>query len=217
MEKRIDRFDKNMKFKHLNDNIVTNDLGLSIGTIGKSRKEKRDLSNPVVEKILISYPDLNRVYLLTGKGPMIDNNNSFAVEEDHPIINYNKGVPYFSTGSFNGGFEFVVPDDRINPDYLIDFEPFNKATCWCNLVGRSMENEINNGDMIALKYLPDFSFLVFDNIYAIITTNDLRTVKRLKRSANPDNYLLVPSNTDYEPQELPKKYIYIKYSRLLDQ
>lgn len=69
--KKIDRFDKYMKVKRLNDNKVTVDLGLSVGTIGKSRKEGRDLSDKVVEQILNFYTDLNPVYLLTGEGEML--------------------------------------------------------------------------------------------------------------------------------------------------
>ncbi len=40
----IDRLDEYMLFKHLNDNRATKDLGFSIGMIGKSRNEGRDLS-----------------------------------------------------------------------------------------------------------------------------------------------------------------------------
>lgn len=71
--KKIDRFDMYMKYKGLNDNIVTKKLGLSVGLIGKSRGEKRDLSNRVIESILNSYTDLNRIWLLTGEGEMLKN------------------------------------------------------------------------------------------------------------------------------------------------
>ena len=66
--KKIDRFDKYMKYKGLNDNKVTIQLALSVGTLGKSRKSDRDLSDKVIEKILNFYTDLNRVWLLTGEG-----------------------------------------------------------------------------------------------------------------------------------------------------
>ena len=46
----IDRFDQYMKAKGLNDNRVTVLLGLAVGTIGKSRREGRDLSKKVVNK-----------------------------------------------------------------------------------------------------------------------------------------------------------------------
>lgn len=69
--RRIERFDNYLSYKGLNDNIVTNDLKLSVGTIGKSRKEGRDLSDRVVELILNFYTDLSRVWLLTGEGEML--------------------------------------------------------------------------------------------------------------------------------------------------
>lgn len=69
--RRIERFDNYLSYKGLNDNIVTNDLKLSVGTIGKSRKEGRDLSDRVVELILNFYTDLNRVWLLSGEGEML--------------------------------------------------------------------------------------------------------------------------------------------------
>ena len=51
----IDRFDLYMQEKGLNDNKVTLALNLSIGVIGKSRMEKRDLSRKTVAKILEYY------------------------------------------------------------------------------------------------------------------------------------------------------------------
>lgn len=70
-KKIIDRFTNYMNTKGLNDNKVTLDLGLSVGTIGKSRKDGRDLSNRNIEKILNFYTDLDRIWLLTGEGEML--------------------------------------------------------------------------------------------------------------------------------------------------
>ncbi len=74
-ERCIDRFDKYMIYSGLNDNQVTKDAELSVGTIGKSRQENRDLSNRVLNKLLHVYPELSRVWLLTGEGSMIVGNN----------------------------------------------------------------------------------------------------------------------------------------------
>ena len=54
-------------------------LGLSVGTLGKSRKEGRDLSQKVIEQILNFYTDINKVWLLTGEGEMLNTS-------DHPPI-----------------------------------------------------------------------------------------------------------------------------------
>lgn len=71
MIRAIDRFDAYMASAGLNDNKVTVQLNLAVGLIGKSRKPGRDLSRPVIEKILGYYTDLNGVWLLTGEGDML--------------------------------------------------------------------------------------------------------------------------------------------------
>ena len=67
----IDRFDEYMTFKKLNDNRATKDLGFSIGMIGKSRSEGRDLSKKAVQRILAVYNDLDETWFKTGEGEMI--------------------------------------------------------------------------------------------------------------------------------------------------
>lgn len=91
--RRIDRFDNYLFYKGLNDNIVTNDLHLSIGTIGKSRKEGRDLSDRVVELILNFYTDLSRVWLLTGEGEMLTSTSASTDEMvDVSVISQNDEI-----------------------------------------------------------------------------------------------------------------------------
>ena len=87
--RKIDRFDKYMEAKGLNDNKVTVQLGLSVGTLGKSRKEGRDISSRLVENILNFYQDLSRVWLLTGEGEMLKESSqptSSIVNEDTVTI-----------------------------------------------------------------------------------------------------------------------------------
>ena len=86
--RRIERFDKYMEIKHLNDNKVTVQSGLSVGTLCKSRKENRDLSINTIEKILNFYTDLSRDWLLTGRGEMIKSGDIIqdsptAIAENH--------------------------------------------------------------------------------------------------------------------------------------
>lgn len=127
---------------------------------------------------------------------------------DAPEITYSAGVPYYNV-DFLGGFDLIFNDQTTNPDYYINFKPYEKATCWCNITGHSMEPEINHGDIIALRAIEDWSFLPYGEIYAIVTRNDMRTVKRLGPGSSSDTYTLIPSNksSDYAPQEINKKDI----------
>lgn len=71
MERIIDRFDKYMKFRGLTDNQVTIQLKVSVGCLGKSRGEKRELSRRMVMLILNFYIDIEESWLLTGQGEML--------------------------------------------------------------------------------------------------------------------------------------------------
>ena len=173
--------------------------GLSNGYV---RKVKDSLEKRGLTDILRKFPELNSDWLLTGEGDM------FLSQQSNPIINYTTGVPYYNV-DFIGGFDLVLNDQTINPEYLIDFKLYNEATCWCNVTGHSMEPEIAHGDMIALKKIEDFSFIPFGEVYAIVTTNEMRTIKRIGPATNPENYSLIPTNKspEYGIQELPKRMI----------
>lgn len=66
----FERLDKFMKFKGLNDNQITVEVGISNGLIGKGRK-RGTLSQDNISKILQKYPELNAHWWFTGKGNMI--------------------------------------------------------------------------------------------------------------------------------------------------
>lgn len=99
----------------------------------------------------------------------------------------------------------MVNDQTKNPDYMIDFTPYNKCDYWCNAHGDSMRPTISSGDVIAIKEVKDFSYLINGEIYAIVTKNELRTIKRIKD--NGDTITLIPDNKDFPDQVIDKKNI----------
>ena len=174
--------------------------GLSNGAVSKMGNNTR---RSTIDKISKTYPEQNTNWLLTGEGGMLlDSIDSV------PQKSFTNGVPYYNV-DFIGGFDIVLNDQTAKPEYLIDFKKYNEATCWCNVTGHSMEPEITHGDIIALKKIEDKSFLPLGEVYAIVTTNGMRTIKRLGPSSDPKCYTLVPTNKspEYGIQELPKDMI----------
>jgi len=202
----INRINQIIEAKRLSGREFAAIIGSKPNTFNQQINSKRSVSYETVKKILSTFEDISSEWLLRGEGDMLK-----AI----PHISYVTGRPYYNV-DFIGGFDLILNDQTINPDYNIDFAPYNKdGVMWCNITGHSMEPEINSGDILAIREVPEWDqFIVLDDVYAIVTKNELRTVKRVKKGSNDDKYLLVPTNPDYSAQEIGKEMIYKVFSVL---
>lgn len=71
MKRKIDRLLKYLEFKGITENRATTECQLAQGLIYQAKSGKADLGAKAIEKILSTYSDLNRVWLLTGEGEML--------------------------------------------------------------------------------------------------------------------------------------------------
>lgn len=195
--RRIDRFDEYMALANLNDNKVTQQLGLSVGTIGKSRKEGRDLSDRVIEQILNFYTDLSKVWLLTGEGDMLAK----------------RKIPLYDDPTIGGVNELAANvDDPARPTEWIDAgDWFPTATSAIHHYGESM-TEYPSGCILALKRVNDPTLLINGENY-VIETDEFRVTKQIQddgdfitaystnRETYPDGRLI------HAPFQIPKDRI----------
>lgn len=188
--------------------------------IGVSEANVRNYKNGVMpkadflEKIARSF-DININWLLTGEGNMLRTESE--KEEKLPSVNQTyEGAPYFNV-DFIGGFDVIVNDQTRNPDFYINYPPYNQeGVVWCNLTGHSMEPEISNGDIIALREVTTpIQYLPAGEIYGIVT-EEYRTVKRVRLSQKEGFVRLIPSNKSEEfcEQEIPISMILKVYAVL---
>lgn len=167
--------------------------------LGLTQKQLGDLLS-VHEKTIRNWENGNNIP--ESKMKQITNfiNGEEGVTEN--MVSTSEGVPFYNV-DFELGFDLMVNDQTAVPEYLINFAPYNKCTAWCTASGNSMLPTISGGDMISLKKIEDFTYLISGEIYALITRNGLRTVKRVKD--NGDSFTLIPDNKDYYEQTLPKE------------
>lgn len=184
--------------------------GLSNGFVNSTGDSVRKKS---LDKISTLYPKLNVNWLITGVGTMLINDEqtqeAIEIREDEPRISHTVGVPYYNV-DFLGGFDLMMNDQTQHPEYRIDFKKYNEADCWCNVTGHSMEPEITHGDIIAMKKLEDWElFIPYGEVYAIVASNGLRTIKRIGPGSSTDVFSLIPTNKspEYGIQEIPKTMI----------
>ena len=115
-----------------------------------------------------------------------------------------EGNPYYDV-DFIGGFDIMVNNQTTNPDGYVNLPTYNNpGTIWCNITGHSMEPMINHGDIIAIREIPDWhSYLPKGEVYGIVTTNGLRTIKIVRKGSDIRHIRLVPVNTqEYDEEEI---------------
>ena len=190
--RKIDRFDKYMKFSGLNDNKVTVQLGIGVGIIGKSRKEGRDLSDRVIEKILNYYKNINKVWLLTGEGEMLKSESS---SKPHSGAN----IPFYDIDVTASRAEAFCDTPEI-PQYYINFPPLNDCTAAFPVYGESMEPDFYAGEVVLVKEVTNVDSMLWGEPYLVITNancDNLRTIKNVYLSDDRQKFILRATNPRY--------------------
>lgn len=187
---------------------IAEKLGVKPPYITKILNGEREIGKNQADK-WVSLFGFSKAWLLTGEGEMLNSSTSHKEEPSEPVISYTSGRPYYNI-DFIGGFDMVFCDSPITPEYNIDFAPYNRdGVVWCNITGNSMSPRISHGDIIAIKEVVDWqNFLIMGEIYALVTTTDLRTVKIIRKGSDSTKFRLVPVNKDeYDEQEISKSMI----------
>lgn len=207
----IQRVVEILKSKNLSSKAFSEIIGFNYSTLNNyitGRRSSVDIE--LIRRISSSFDDINLDWIITGKGDMIKQ-NIYTPNKSNTSSN---GSPYYNV-DFIGGFEIMINDQTINPDYYIDFEPYNKpGVVWCNITGHSMEPAITHGDIIAMQEVKSWrEFILLDEVYGLVT-EEFRTVKRVSKSDKDGYYTLIPVNGNYKPQEIPKSIIQRVYKVL---
>lgn len=176
-------------------------IGASKAVLSRAIANGTDIQAKWVEAIVENYPHYSPEWLLTGEGSMLR-----SEEPQTKLVSFdqNVGKPYYDV-DFCGGFQDVFNDQTIVPTSNIYVAGFDDATLWCNVYGHSMEPKINHGDIIALRECRIDS-IQYGEIYAVVM-DEIRTVKILRKSQDPDMLRFIPINKDFDEQDFPKSRI----------
>ncbi len=197
----FDRLDMYMKIKGLNDNKVTVQSGIPVGSLGKQRKGSRGLSVQTIAKLLHAYSDLNAEWLLTGNGPMLKEAGADPVPIAIKSENPQSGIPLIPIDAMAG---FCTGETQIMEyeceRYVIP--AFREAEFLIPVKGSSMYPKYSSGDIVACKKIPlNDIFFQWNKVY-VIDTNQGALIKRVKKGKDNNHILLVSENEKYEPFEL---------------
>lgn len=125
----------------------------------------------------------------------------------------NNGVPYYDidiTASFQESFNDIAE----TPEMYIDFKPFNDCTAYLPIYGDSMYPKFASGEIVALKKITNLNVILFGEPYLIITNNitdNLRTLKIIRKHKDEDKLILKPSNPNFDETVIPKESVVSLY------
>lgn len=187
MRERAQRLFKYMDYKGLNDNQVTQMCKLSQGLLGQAKKGKSDLGKVTIDKILKTFQDLNRVWLLTGAGEML--NTPTIAEENNPSAMLPESSFKFAAGQT----QLINGNEEINRYwYLPDCTDCDAVA---PVSGTSMLPTLPPGCFVALKriHISDNNpnTIPFGQIFGIVVEDEQTgeyhgMIKVLRRHKDPD-------------------------------
>ena len=192
VKQRLEQF---IKFKNLSANKFEKLCGLSVRYIANLKKSP---SPEIIKKILLTFPELNRIWLLTGEGDMV----VAHLAGDPPA-----GIPVFEDANFGcspTGFDgaLTTPDCYISvPELAAD-----GRTLVVRARGDSMVNaadptiSIPNGAYVAIQKA-NLTTPMWGEVYAL-STDDGCIIKRLYPSERAGFVKCVSYNQEYPPFEL---------------
>ncbi|MCT4330913.1 hypothetical protein HZP13_14435 [Elizabethkingia anophelis] len=180
-------------------------------------KTKR-ISQKMADKILDKFPNINSVWILTGEGNMLLNESKNITHQSEQKLLPPSGskvkVPYYDV-DFSGGWSSDEVFSMAPPSFYITSPNFERAEFACNLSGNSISQIIPSGSVVGFKEIFNWqTYFLTNELYGIVTKNDLRTVKLVKRSKeNKNNLVLIPcplieyDKAGYESEEIPMDFV----------
>lgn len=184
-------------------------VGLSNGAVHKMGEGTR---NSTIDKISVVYPDLNIIWLKTGVGEMLINEERkekiISVDKTAISETGRKGALIYDIDATCGidGRDIEFTDERVIGS--IEAPEINSNSKIIFATGDSMIPLITSGDRIVVRKIESWDYFNYGQVYLIIT-NDYRFIKRVrKHPVNPEDLILLRSeNTDYDDIDLPKREI----------
>ena len=203
----IERLQEYMTKKGINDNQMTVAADLSVGLLGKLKKNGKGMNSANIEKILQHYTDLSPEWLMTGRGEMLIGESQNHIPTAHQTSNPKEGIPLIPLNAMAGALtssqtileydceRYVVPAFK-GADFLIPVK------------GSSMYPKYSSGDIVACQRVPMGNlFFQWNKVY-VIDTDQGPLIKRIKPGHDKDHVLIVSDNEKYDPFELPCSSIY---------
>lgn len=201
------RLEEFIRFKGLATSRFESMCHLSNGYV---RNLKNQVGDEKLNNILSAFPELSKVWLLTGEGEML-NTDAPVVEQRKQESEENEGkliplLPLSAEGGSLDGFDNLGVS---LPDCEVIYSPIKDADMAITVSGKSMEPDYPEGCRVVVKRINHALFIEWGREYVLDTANGI-VLKTLEPSDDP-NFIrctsLNPDQRRYAPFEIPKESV----------
>ncbi|WP_088445005.1 S24 family peptidase [Flavobacterium oreochromis] len=203
-----------IEFKGINITTFLKETEIKRGFLDSDKLES-SVSDAFITKIIETYPDIDVIWLLTGKGEMQKREfttNSLEIvdkefEEKDDQIDFIPLIPIDAMAGYGTG-EVQISRKKLLKGYKIPEFKQRGVEYIIRVSGSSMYPKYSSGDLLGCKTVRDTSFFQWGKIY-VLDTDQGPMVKRLFPVPDNDEYLECRSdNKDYPPFKIHKESIY---------
>lgn len=204
-----DRLTKFRQYKNLGQGKFEKLSGLSNGYLTQLRKAP---GSEKLQRILCTFPELNRTWLLTGEGDMLN-----GVQAEQTIQPSTESdihlIPLLPVSAQGGSLnDFVVSIKESSCEKIIS--PIKGADYAMSVSGESMAPEYPSGSQILIKRIDEKAFIDWGRVYVLDTCNGT-VIKRLFPSETADKVLCKSINPEFPPFEVSLSDVYAVYRVLM--
>lgn len=206
--KAINRIFEYISAKGLKPTRLEKEIGLSNGYLRTQERRDADLGEGVLLKILDYCLDLNPIWVLTGKGNMLNTSAQQIIAHEEIIAYKSKeGIPLIPIDAMAGA---LTENSQAVMEYECEhyvIPMFKGAEFLIPVKGDSMQPKYYSGDIVACKRLPLDTFFQWNRTYVIDSEQGV-LIKRVKQGVDENHIILVSDNPEYDPFPLEKAKIY---------
>jgi len=213
-----DRLNDYFQRKGLTYYRVENDLKVSTGSISGAVKHQRSIGSNVIEKILLTYPDLSCEWLLRGEGKMLKNER---IELQEPTEKYLlrtdntlqlQAVPLYNLEATAGLVELFHHLNEKTPIDFLSIPNLPKCDGAVFVTGDSMYPLLKSGDIVIYKQVNNIADGIFwGEMYLVsidLDGEEYIAVKYVQKSDLGEDYVkLVSQNGHHQPKDVEKSRI----------
>lgn len=210
-----DRFLKALDFYDCTAYKLSKLTNISQSQITHLRSYRNKVSDDLVSELLRVFPDINKVWLLTGEGEMLKDNKKSDISD---ISSERKNlIPFYDNVATVGGHLNMSADvdtpHSVPTEYIDTGDWFREATAAIRHYEDSMD-EYPSGCILALKEVKDRRLVVPGRDY-VIETDEYRVTKRVQLGKDDEHIIAYSTNKEtypdgklvHEPFPIPKKAI----------